>query len=130
MDELPKVAAESLLPVVREQVEDAVKTIMESVNPTKPGELITGSEEAVRDIGQELVRVVYQAALQERITAAEAAFSPSAGGADGSAEAKSREAAHHRAVPRGTRESAAHVVAFADERPRHWRRGSWRRVRT
>jgi hypothetical protein len=88
MDELPKVAAESLLPVVREQVEDAVKKIMEAVNQTRPGELITGSEEAVRDVGHQLVKAVYEAALQRRITAAEAAFPPSAGCADGSAEAE------------------------------------------
>jgi hypothetical protein len=88
MEEMPKVAAESLMPAVREQVEDAVKRIMEAVNQTKPGELITGSEEAVRDIGHELVRAVYEAALQQRITAAEAAFPPSAGCADGSSEAE------------------------------------------
>ena len=88
MDELPKVAAESLLPVVREQIEDAVRKIMEAVNHTRPGELITGSEEPVRDIGHELVKAVYEAALQQRITAAEAAFSPSAGRADGSATAE------------------------------------------
>lgn len=88
MEEMPKVAADSLMPVVREQVEDAVKKIMEAVNQTRPGELITGSEESVRDIGHELVRAVYQAALQQRITAAEAAFSPSAGGADGPAAAE------------------------------------------
>lgn len=88
MEAMPKVAGESLMPVVREHVEDAVRRIMEAVNQTKPGELISGSEEEVRDLGHELVRVVYQAALQQRITAAEAAFPPSAGGADGSAEAK------------------------------------------
>jgi hypothetical protein len=88
MEAMPKVAAESLMPVVREHVEDAVKRIMEAVNQTKPGELITGSEELVRDIGHELVKAVYEAALQRRITAAEAAFPPSAGGADRSAAAE------------------------------------------
>ena len=88
MDELPKVAADSLMPVVREQVEAAVKQMMEAVNQTRPGELITGSEEIVRDVGHELVRAVYQAALQQRITAAEAAFSPSAGVADGATAAE------------------------------------------
>lgn len=88
MDELPKVAAESLMPVVREQVEEAVKKIMEAVNSTAPGELIDGSEEAVRDIGHGLTRVVYEAALQQRITAAEAAFPPSGGCADRPAAAE------------------------------------------
>lgn len=79
MDDMPKVDVNSLLPAVREQVEQAVQKIMQAVNDTRPGELITGSEEAARDIGHELTRAVYQAALQQRITAAEAAFPPSGG---------------------------------------------------
>lgn len=116
MEEMPKVAAESLMPVVREQLEEAVKRIMESVNGTLPGELISGSEEAVREIGQELVRAVYEAALQRRITAAEAAFPPSARFADRSAAPEQREAANHGVVRRGTSPLAADVVAFSDER--------------
>ncbi len=88
MDELPKVDVNSLLPAVKDQVDAAVKRIMEAVNNTAPGELITGSEEAVRDIGHELTRAVYEAALQRRITAAEAAFSPSVGKNDGSQTAE------------------------------------------
>ena len=88
MEEMPRVAAESLMPVVREQVEEAVRRIMEAVNRAQPGELITGSEEVVRDVGHELVRAVYEAALQQRIVAAEAAFPPSAGSADGPAVAE------------------------------------------
>jgi hypothetical protein len=88
MDELPKVDVNSLLPLVREQIEAAVVKIMQSVNDTRPGELITGSEEAARDIGHELTRVIYEAALQQRITAAEAAFSPSARRDDGSPAAE------------------------------------------
>ena len=130
MNEMPKIAAESLLPVVRERMEDAVRKIMDAVNSTQPGELITGSEEAARDIGHELVRGVYEAALQQRITAAEAAFSPSAGGDDRPQAAESREAAHDRAVRHGPRQSAADVVAFSGERPRRWMRGSWRTART
>lgn len=79
MDDMPKVNGNALLPAVREQIEDAVQRIMEAVNNTRPGELITGSEEAVRDIGHEFTRAVYEAALQQRITAAEAAFPPSTG---------------------------------------------------
>ncbi len=116
LEEMPKGAAESLMPVVREQVEEAVRKIMEAVNGTRPGELIAGSEEAVRDIGHELTRAVHEAALQQRITAAEAAVPPSAGRHDGSQAAKSRPAADHRAVPRGPRECPADVVAFTDER--------------
>lgn len=84
MDEMPKVDVKALWPVVRERMEEAVQQIMQAVNSTAPGELITGSEEAARDIGHELTRAVYEAALQQRITAAEAAFPPSGGPDDGS----------------------------------------------
>ena len=88
MDDMPKGDVASLLPVVREQMEEAVRKIMQAVNDAAPGELITGSEEAARDIGHELTRAVYEAALQQRITAAEAAFSPSGGCGDGSQTAQ------------------------------------------
>jgi hypothetical protein len=88
MDEMPQVDAQALLPVVREQVEAAVWKMMQAVNHAPPGELITGSEEAARDIGHELTRAVYEAALQLRITAAEAAFPPSARRGDGSPAAE------------------------------------------
>lgn len=88
MNETPQVEVKSLLPLVREQIEEAVAKIMQAVNDAPPGELITASEEAARDIGHELVRAVYQSALQRRITAAEAAFPPSAGKNDGSQAAK------------------------------------------
>jgi hypothetical protein len=88
MEELPKVDVNSLLPLVREQVEAAVVKMMQAVNETRPGELITGSEEAAREIGHELTRAIYEAALQQRITAAEAAFPPSARGRDGAAVAE------------------------------------------
>lgn len=41
----------------RERLEQVVVVeMMEAVNRARPGELITGSEEAVRDLGHELVR--------------------------------------------------------------------------
>lgn len=88
MDELPKVDANSFLPALREQFEEAVKQMMQAVNDAPPGELITASEEAARDIGHELTRAVYESALQQRITAAEAAFPPSTGKSDGAHAAK------------------------------------------
>lgn len=88
MDEMPKVNADGLRPVVREQIKEAVKRIMQAVNDAPPGELITASEAAVRDIGHKLTRAVYEAALQRRITAAEAACPPSAGRNDGAQTAQ------------------------------------------
>lgn len=88
MDEMAKVDVKALLPVVREQMEEAVQKIMQAVNNAAPGELITGSEEAARDIGHELTRLIYESALQQRITAAEAAFPPSGGPDDRSQAAQ------------------------------------------
>jgi hypothetical protein len=112
MNELPKVQVSSLFPEVRERVEKAVERMMEAVNQARPGELITGSEEAVRDIGHDLIREVYEAALQKRITAAEAAFSPSAGHGDRTQEAKQGEATHVGADDRGSRRSVANLVSL------------------
>jgi O6-methylguanine-DNA--protein-cysteine methyltransferase len=83
MDEMPQVDVQALLPVVRERMEVAVQKMMQAVNHAPAGELITASEEAAREIGHELTRAVYEAALQLRITAAEAAFPPSARRSDG-----------------------------------------------
>ena len=76
MDDVPQVKTELLIGVVREQMEDAVRKIMEAVNAAPAGELIAASEEAVRDITGELRRQLFEAAIQQRIDAAEAAFPP------------------------------------------------------
>ena len=80
MDEVPQVKSELLLGVVREQVEEAVRRVMEAVNSAPAGDLIAASEEAVRNITGELRRQLFEAAIQQRIDAAEAAFPPSGGG--------------------------------------------------
>ena len=95
MDDVPQVKSELLLPVVREQVEDAVRKIMEAVNAAPSGMLIAASEEAVRDITGQLRRQLFEAALQQRIDAAEAAFPPSSGREVREAETQQREAADH-----------------------------------
>ncbi len=76
MDDVPQVKTELLMGVVRDQVEEAVRKVMEAVNTAPAGELIAGSEEAVRDISGELRRQLFEAAIQQRIDAAEAAFPP------------------------------------------------------
>ena len=74
MDEMPVVAPESFMPIVRDQVEDAVRKVMEAVNAAPPGKLISASEEAVRNITADLRKSLFQAALQCRVDAAEAAL--------------------------------------------------------
>jgi division protein CdvB (Snf7/Vps24/ESCRT-III family) len=122
MDEVPQVKSELLLGVVRDQVEEAVRKVMEAVNAAPAGDLIGASEEAVREITGELRRQLFEAAIQQRIDAAEAAFPPSGGREVPAAEAEQRAAADdgldgQRACP-----SATEVVAFPGGRQRGSRR--------
>jgi len=59
------------------KVDDIAEQVIASVNAAKPGRLITDSEEQVRDIMGELRRAVFETAVQQKVDAAEAAFSPS-----------------------------------------------------
>jgi division protein CdvB (Snf7/Vps24/ESCRT-III family) len=118
MDEMPQVKTELLMPVVREQVETAVREIMEVVNAAPPGELIAASEEAVRDITGQLRKQLFEAALQQRINAAEAAFPPSGGLEVRKEERQQGPAADHGADDQRTCEFAADVVAFSGGRQR------------
>lgn len=122
MDDVPQVKSELLMPAVREQVEDAVRKIMEAVNAAPAGALIAASEEAVRDITGQLRRQLFEAALQQRITAAEAAFPPSGGCEVREEETQQGAAADHGADDQRACESAAEVVAFSGRRQRGPRR--------
>lgn len=76
--DVPKMTAESLKPMLLAQVEVFAEQMADAVNNAPNGALIDGSEEAARNVIQAFGLAAYQAALQKRIDAAEAAFSPSA----------------------------------------------------
>jgi len=57
-------------------METFVGSVMDAVNEAPDGEWIAGSEERVRDLSAEFRQRVFQQAVQQRINAAEAAFSP------------------------------------------------------
>jgi hypothetical protein len=59
-----------------------------AVNAAPAGQIINASEEKVRDLLAEFRQATYQAAIQLRTDAAQAAFSPSAAPCDGRAAAK------------------------------------------
>ena len=118
MDGAPQVKSELLMGVVREQVEEAVRKVMEAVNAVPAGELIAASEEAVRDISGELRRQLFEAAIQQRIDAAEAAFPPSGGREIREEETEQGEAADHGADGQRASQSAADMVAFSGRRQR------------
>ena len=62
-----------------------LQSVMESVNNAPDGEWLAASEEQVRDLSADFRRRVFERAVQTRVDAAEAAFSPSAQPGDGQA---------------------------------------------
>lgn len=79
MDEVPRISATQLKALLHDKVDDIAERIVAAVNAAAPGRLIADSEEPVRQAMAELTRAAYEAALQQKVDAAEAAFSPSAG---------------------------------------------------
>jgi hypothetical protein len=58
-------------------VDGLAEQIMEAMNAARPGSLINDTEEPVRQAGHEFLRAAFEVALQQKIDAAEASFSPS-----------------------------------------------------
>lgn len=79
MSQSPKITAEQLGKLLLEKSPELAEKIVAAINAAPEGNWIGGSEERVRDVGQEFVRVAFEAALQQKATAAEAAFPPSTG---------------------------------------------------
>ena len=79
MGATPQVPPEEFAESMKQEMEVYLKKVMEAVNVAKDGEWIAGSEEEVRQLSAEMRRRVFEAAIQKRTDAAEAAFPPSAG---------------------------------------------------
>ena len=71
MTELPRIGYDELAAVVREDFEQTLRKIVQSVNNAAAGELISGSEELVREAVGELRTSLFQKALQLRVDAIE-----------------------------------------------------------
>lgn len=78
MESLPWVSPEKLKVALHGMVDDLAEKMMVSINAARSGNLINDSEEPVRQVGHEFLRVAFETALQQKIDAAQAAFSPSA----------------------------------------------------
>jgi len=87
MDRLPELSANELIERTRGEFEQLMREVTAAVNAAPDGQVINRSEEPVRDLLGEFRRSVYQRALQMRVDAAEAAFSPG-GPADAPSQAK------------------------------------------
>lgn len=83
MDELPQVSPEKLKVFLHGQVDRLAEQMVATMNAAKPGRLIADTEEQVRDAGKEFLRLAYEAAVQQKVIAAEATFPPSARRDDG-----------------------------------------------
>jgi hypothetical protein len=82
MESLPKLSREAYIQAMRQRVETMLGQVADAVNEAAPGQIITGSEEKVRDLFADLRRQAFEQAVQMRVDAAEAAFPPSAGSED------------------------------------------------
>ena len=83
--ETPRVPPQEFANSMKQDMQQYLKEVMEAVNDAADGEWIAGSEEQVRDLSAEMRRRVFEAAVQKRLDAAEAAFPPSAPSDDGQA---------------------------------------------
>ena len=77
MDEMPRMVAEQFIGEMRARVEETLRGVANAVNDAPTGQIINASEERVRDLFGRLREQAYELALQMRVDAAEAAFSPS-----------------------------------------------------
>lgn len=84
----PRVPPQEFADSMKQQMDQYLKEVMEAVNNAVDGEWIAGSEEQVRDLSAEMRRRVFEAAVQKRVDAAEAAFPPSAPSDDRQAAGK------------------------------------------
>jgi hypothetical protein len=84
----PRLSAPDLMEQLRGPFEKLCQEVAAAVNQAPAGQVIDASEEKVRDLLANFRRATYQAAVQLRLDAAEAAFPPSAAPADREAPAK------------------------------------------
>jgi hypothetical protein len=77
-----KLSREAYIQAMRQRVDDVLGKVADAVNDAMPGKIINDSEERVRDLFAKLRQEAFEQALQLRVDAAEAAFSPSEGPGD------------------------------------------------
>jgi hypothetical protein len=82
MEPMPKMSRVEYLALVRQKMEAMLGQVADAINDAPDGYIIAGSEEKVRDLFADLRQQAFEAGLQMRMDAAEAAFSPSEASAD------------------------------------------------
>jgi hypothetical protein len=79
MESTPKMVREQFINQMRDKVEEVLRRVADAINEAPPGQIISGSEEKVRDLFADLRQQAFETGLQMRLNAAEAAFPPSEG---------------------------------------------------
>ena len=82
METQPQLSAQDLLAQMRGPFERLCEDVAAAVNQAQPGQVINQSEEKVRDLLAAFRQATFQAAVQLRLDAAQAAFPPSAASPD------------------------------------------------
>ena len=79
MESTPELSRDEYLKQLRQDMEEILGKVADAINDAPPGQIISGSEEKVRDLFAELRQRAFEKGLQMRLDAAEAAFPPSEG---------------------------------------------------
>jgi hypothetical protein len=79
---------EEFIGQLRKKMEEALGRVADAINEAPPGQIISGSEEQVRDVFADLRQQAFEMGLQMRLDAAEAAFPPSEGPKHGEDQAQ------------------------------------------
>lgn len=73
-----QVVPDKFVESMQQEMQQYLQSVMKAVNNAPDGDWIGGSEEQVRDLSADFRRQVFEKAVQLKVDAAEAAFSPSA----------------------------------------------------
>jgi Rod binding domain-containing protein len=84
----PTLSADALMEQLRARFEQLCAEVAAAVNQAPAGQVINASEEKVRDLLADFRQATYEAAIQLRTDAAQAAFPPSGAPADRKAPAE------------------------------------------
>jgi hypothetical protein len=79
MDRLLKMDADQYVTQMRAGMEQMLRQVADAVNNAPEGNVISGSELAVRDAMRQFNRLAFEKAVQMRIDSTESSFSPSPG---------------------------------------------------
>jgi hypothetical protein len=83
MSDTPQFSRDEFIRQMRARFEQTLGQVADAINEAPPGQNIAGSEAQLRDLFADLRQQAFEAALQMRVDAAEAAFPLSEGRADG-----------------------------------------------